>query len=136
MAPIGLPFGRLANFINGELWGRPWDGAWAMVFPRDAAQVPRHPSQLYEAGLEGLTLFLIVYAVWRIEAVRKRPGLAFGLFLAGYGLARSTVEFFREPDNFLGFVALDWVTMGQVLSLPMLLVGLGLALWAARRRPA
>lgn len=133
VAPIGLFFGRIANFINGELYGRAADGVpWAMVFPHDPLQLPRHPSQLYEAGLEGIVLFAIVLALVRIPAVRARAGLTAGIFFIGYGLARITAEFFREPDAQLGFL---WggATMGQLLSIPMVLFGVWLAL---RARPA
>ncbi|QBX34521.1 prolipoprotein diacylglyceryl transferase [Paracoccus liaowanqingii] len=151
VAPIGIFFGRLANFINAELWGRPTDLPWGVVFPGDAAQAcpgvvgpcARHPSQLYEAGLEGLVLGLILWAVVRAGGLR-RPGLAFGIFLAGYGLARIFVELFRvadpqfiTPDNPLGHVLggpVIGLTMGQVLSLPMVLIGLAL-IWRARARP-
>jgi phosphatidylglycerol:prolipoprotein diacylglycerol transferase len=122
VAPIGLFFGRLANFINGELFGRPADVPWAMVFPRGGPE-PRHPSQLYEATLEGLVLFLIVNAVYRTESLRRRPGFTTGVFFTGYALARMTSEFFREPDAFLGFLFAG-ATMGQLLSLPVLLIGL------------
>jgi phosphatidylglycerol:prolipoprotein diacylglycerol transferase len=131
-APIGLFFGRIANFINGELYGRPApDVEWAVVFPRDPLQVPRHPSQLYEAALEGVVLFIILAVAVRNPAVRARPGMVSGLFLIGYGLSRIIVEFFREPDPQLGFL---WggATMGQMLSIPMVLIGLWLALRARR----
>ncbi|HEY0833074.1 MAG TPA: prolipoprotein diacylglyceryl transferase [Azospirillum sp.] len=134
--PIGLFFGRIANFINGELYGRPApDVPWAMVFPRDPQQVPRHPSQLYEAALEGAVLFVVLAVIVRLPAVRERPGVVSGVFLAGYGLSRIIVEFFREPDPQLGFL---WggATMGQLLSIPMVLVGLWLALRARRAVPA
>ncbi|WP_207456952.1 prolipoprotein diacylglyceryl transferase [Azospirillum sp. SYSU D00513] len=132
-APIGLFFGRIANFINGELYGRPADGvAWAVVFPRDPLQVPRHPSQLYEAVLEGAVLFIVLAILARNPAVRARPGLIGGLFFIGYSLSRIIVEFFREPDPQLGFLFAG-ATMGQLLSLPMLAFGLWLAL---RARPA
>lgn len=152
VAPIGIFFGRIANFINAELWGRPTDLPWGVIFPGQAAQTcpgvagpcARHPSQLYEAGLEGLLLGLILFAVVRAGGLR-RPGLAFGLFLAGYGLARMFVELFRvadaqfiTPDNPLGHVVggpVVGLTMGQLLSLPMVLLGLFLIL-RARRRPA
>jgi phosphatidylglycerol---prolipoprotein diacylglyceryl transferase len=130
--PIGLFFGRLANFINGELFGRPSDVPWAMVFPH-GGPLPRHPSQLYEAALEGLVLFLILFACASRPALRERPGLIGGVFLAGYGLARFTVELFREPDDHLGFL-IGGATMGQLLSLPMILLGLFLILRA--RAPA
>jgi len=132
-APIGLFFGRIANFINGELYGRPApDFAWAVVFPRDPLQVPRHPSQLYEAVLEGAVLFVVLAVAVRSPAVRARPGMTAGLFLIGYGLSRIVAEFFREPDPQLGFL---WggATMGQLLSIPMVLIGLWLAL--RPRRP-
>lgn len=132
-APIGLFFGRIANFINGELFGRVApDAAFAMVFPHGGPE-PRHPSQLYEAGLEGLVLFLVVGALWRVEAIRLRPGSLIGVFLIGYGLARMTVEFFRQPDAHLGYLYGDFVTMGHILSLPMLVIGLGFILYARRK---
>lgn len=117
-APIGLLLGRLANFINGELWGKPSDAPWAMVFPHDAAQLPRHPSQLYEAGLEGLVLFAILFAmIFRFNALR-RPGLIIAVFWAGYGLFRTMVEvFFRENahQSLLGGA----ISMGALLSVAM-----------------
>ena len=134
--PIGLFFGRIANFINGELYGRPAPGVeWAVVFPRDPLQVPRHPSQLYEAALEGILLFIILAVAVRSPAVRARPGMVSGLFLIGYGLSRIIVEFYREPDPQLGFL---WggATMGQLLSIPMVLIGLWLALRPRRPVPA
>jgi phosphatidylglycerol---prolipoprotein diacylglyceryl transferase len=127
--PIGLFFGRVANFINGELWGRPSDVPWAMVFP-DAGPLPRHPSELYEAGLEGIVLFLVLFALLRWTNIRDRPGKQTGIFLIGYGVARITCEFFREPDAFLGFLWFG-ATMGQLLSIPVLLLGLWLV-WRAR----
>ncbi|HVI53275.1 MAG TPA: prolipoprotein diacylglyceryl transferase [Candidatus Sulfotelmatobacter sp.] len=132
--PLGQLFGRIANFINGELFGRPTDGdlPWAMIFPTDELQVPRHPSQLYEAGLEGLALLIVLHLLWRVEAVRMKPGTLAGLFLAGYGLARIVCEFFREPDSYLGFL---WggATMGQLLSIPLVIVGISLAVFAQKR---
>ncbi|MBM3523845.1 MAG: prolipoprotein diacylglyceryl transferase, partial [Alphaproteobacteria bacterium] len=98
MTPIGLLFGRIANFINAELYGRPTDVAWAVVFPTDPARLPRHPSQLYEAMLEGLVLFVVLMWLERARAARFRPGLIGGAFLVGYALARIVCEFFREPD--------------------------------------
>ena len=125
LMPLGLAAGRLGNFINGELWGRPATVPWAMVFPQVDA-VPRHPSQLYEFGLEGIALFVLLW----IYARRRRPvGAVSGLFLVGYGSFRFLVEYAREPDNFLGVLALGW-TMGQWLSLPMIVAGIGLMLWA------
>ncbi|WP_316015232.1 prolipoprotein diacylglyceryl transferase [Roseobacter sp. HKCCA0434] len=159
VTPIGLFLGRVANFINGELWGRPTDVPWGVAFPGQRAQdcfgVPadqvclRHPSQLYEAFLEGVVLFGILLAlVWVWKGLR-RPGLATGIFFAGYGLSRFIVEFFRQgdaqyigPDNPFGQVirfgdsAWAGLSMGQILSLPMIVVGLALILWALRRRPA
>ena len=129
--PIGLFFGRIANFINAELWGRPTDVPWAMVFPTDPDHLPRHPSQLYEATLEGIVLFLVLWLLQRAGG-RQRPGLISGTFLTGYGIARVTVEFFRQPDPQLGYLVLG-ITMGQLLSLPLVLVGLWLML---RARPA
>ncbi len=131
--PIGLFLGRLANFINAELYGRTTDVPWAMIFPSDPQQLPRHPSQLYEAGLEGIVLFIILFILIRKESVRRRHGLVTGVFLAGYALARIFVEFFREPDSFLGFLAAG-TTMGQWLSLPMLLAGVYF-IWRARAEP-
>ena len=133
-AGFGLFLVRLANFANGELWGRVTTAPWAIVFPAAAAgPYPRHPSQLYEAVLEGLVLFAILsYAFWRTRA-RYEPGKLLGIFLIGYGLARFAVEFFREPDVQLG--TLSWgLTMGQTLTLPMILVGLWFFLTARRRR--
>jgi phosphatidylglycerol---prolipoprotein diacylglyceryl transferase len=129
--PIGLCLGRLANFINGELWGRPSDVPWAMVFPRDETHLPRHPSQLYEATLEGLVLFVVLAWLVRKGAL-KRPGTIIGAFAVGYGAARIFCEFFREPDIQLGYL-LPGVTMGMLLSLPLMLAGVGF-IWAAQRR--
>jgi phosphatidylglycerol:prolipoprotein diacylglycerol transferase len=125
--PVGLGLGRLANFINGELYGRPGDVPWAMIFPADPLQVPRHPSQLYEAVLEGLVLFLVIrIATHRFQAL-AHPGRASGLFALGYGLSRVVVEFFREPDAQLGYFA-GFLTMGMLLSLPLVAVGIWLLL--------
>jgi len=121
LVPLGFFFGRLGNFINGELWGRvaSADLPWSMIFPQAGDGVPRHPSQLYEATLEGLVLFFVVW----IYSIKKRPaGAVSGLFLFGYGLARFVVEFFREPDSYLGLQALD-LSRGQWLSLPMIIIG-------------
>ena len=131
--PIGLFFGRIANFINGELYGRVSDVPWAMVFPgRGAGPEPRHPSQLYEAGLEGLVLFALLAALIFAGQALRRPGLVTGAFLAGYGIARFVVEFVREPDEHLGTL-FEIVTMGQLLSLPLVLAGAWLVLRAVRR---
>ena len=129
LIPLGLGFGRIGNWINGELWGRPTDLPWAMIFPM-VDQLPRHPSQLYQASLEGLVLFILL---WWFSA-RPRPiGAVSGVFLLAYGLFRFVVEFVREPDLHLGYLALGWLTMGQLLSLPMMLAG-GLLLYTAYRR--
>ena len=132
VAPIGLMLGRIANFINGELWGRhaPDWLPWAMIFP-NAGDIPRHPSQLYQATMEGLLLFLVLFTLSRRQAVRARFGSLTGVFLVGYALARIVGEFFRQPDAFLGFLFAG-ATMGQLLSLPMLLAGVWLVL---RARP-
>ena len=132
VAPIGLFFGRIANFVNGELFGRVGDVPWAMVFPRGGPLL-RHPSQLYEAALEGLLLFIVLGVLVRIPAVRARPGLLGGVFSAGYALSRSFVEFFREPDAHLGFI-LPGFSMGQLLSMPLLLFGAGLIMLSLRQR--
>jgi len=129
VVPIGLFFGRIANFINGELWGRVTDVPWAMVFPA-AGPEPRHPSQLYQAGLEGIVLFVIMMLLVRACGLKK-PGLVSGTFLAGYGVARIIGEFFRQPDVQIGFLA-GGLTMGMLLSLPMIAIGLWL-IFAARR---
>lgn len=130
-APIGLFFGRIANFVNGELWGRVTDVPWAIVFP-NAGPEPRHPSQLYEAGLEGLLLFLILLPFAMNPRIRARPGLVLGVFAIGYGLSRFLVEFVRQPDAQLGFLWLG-ATMGQLLSLPMIVIGIAVVLWAVYR---
>lgn len=151
-APIGIFFGRLANFINAELWGRPSSAPWAMVFPGEAAGIcpeggadacARHPSQLYEAGLEGLALFAVLGWAIRRGAL-ARPGRVVGLFLAGYGLARAFVERFREadaqfvtPGNPFGHVVRlgEWgLSMGQLLSLPMVVLGAAALIWSVRRQ--
>jgi phosphatidylglycerol:prolipoprotein diacylglycerol transferase len=132
VVPIGLFLGRLANFVNGELWGRETNVAWAVVFP-SGGPVGRHPSQLYEAGLEGLLLFAILaFLFWRTDA-RYKPGLLTGVFVLGYGLSRFLVEFYRQPDP--GLENLSWgLTMGQTLTLPMILAGLYLIATARGRR--
>jgi phosphatidylglycerol:prolipoprotein diacylglycerol transferase len=131
--PIGILLGRIANFIKPELWGRPTDVAWAVVFP-GAGPEPRHPSQIYEAGLEGLTLFVLLLVAIRLGAL-ERPGLVTGLFCTGYGVARIACEFFRDPDPQLGFL-FGGATMGMLLSLPLIVVGLVFILRALRRTPA
>jgi len=130
--PIGLFFGRIANFINGELYGRGADVPWAMVFP-GGGSVPRPPSQLYEALCEGLLLFLLPL-VAEHRGARRRPGIVSGLFLIGYAVARMSGELFRQPDVQLGFLMFG-TTMGQLLSIPLLVAGIILILWAWRRPP-
>jgi len=132
VAPIGIFLVRLANFINGELWGRPTDVPWAMVFP-GGGPLPRHPSQLYEAVLEGLVLLVLLHVLVRSGALR-RPGLILGAFALYYSLARSFSELFREPDAQLGFL---WggMTMGMLLSIPLALAGIILIVQAMRRQP-
>jgi phosphatidylglycerol---prolipoprotein diacylglyceryl transferase len=128
LAPLGLAFGRLGNFINGELWGKPTDVPWAFV----VNGVPRHASQLYQAALEGVALFLVL---WFFSA-RKPPRMAVsGMFVLGYGVFRFAVEFVRLPDAHIGYLAFGWLTMGQLLSLPMILLGFAL-LWIAYRPAA
>jgi len=149
LIPLGLAAGRLGNFIGGELWGRTTDVPWAVIFPGSIEsggrtsealyqqylggaldEFARHPSQLYQALLEGVALFVLV---WLFSARPRPVGAVGGLFLAGYGVFRFIAEFFREPDAHLGFVAFEWLTMGQLLSLPMLLIGVGLILFAYRK---
>lgn len=129
LVPLGLGAGRIGNFINAELWGRPTDVPWGMVFPH-VDNLPRHPSQLYQFFLEGIVLFLIVW----IYSAKPRPlGAVTGVFMIGYGVLRSFAEFFREPeDGFMGILTLG-VTMGQWLSLPMILIGTGLVVWAYKQ---
>jgi phosphatidylglycerol:prolipoprotein diacylglycerol transferase len=131
VTPIGLFFGRIANFINGELWGRTTDVAWGMVFPR-AGPLPRHPSQLYQAFFEGLVLFIAIWLVCKLADGRRRPGLLTGTFCAGYAIARLIGELFREPDAHLGYL-LGPLTMGMLLSLPVLAFGAWLIARACRR---
>jgi len=128
LVPLGLGAGRIGNFINGELWGRPTDVPWAMIFPKMDMQ-PRHPSELYEFALEGVTLFLIL---WFFSKKPRPVGAVSGLFLIGYGTFRFLVEFTREPDDFLGLLALG-LSMGQWLSLPMILAGIAMMVWSYRR---
>ena len=131
--PFGLFFGRIANFINGELWGAPTNVPWAMVFPTAPDALPRHPSQLYEAALEGILLWLILRIATHYFKMFKRPRFTGALFILCYGCARIFVEFFRMPDVQLGYLAFGWVTMGMVLSVPMLVVGVWGMLTAKRR---
>ncbi|WP_372603773.1 prolipoprotein diacylglyceryl transferase [Actibacterium sp.] len=141
--PPGLMFGRIANFINAELWGRPSDVPWAMVFPTDPLGLPRHPSQLYEAGLEGLLLGLVLLVLVYRYGLLKRPGLTAGTFFVGYGLARIVIELFRQadaqyitPDNPAGWVidlGAVGLSMGQLLSLPMIALGVGFWVLAGMR---
>ena len=130
VVPVGLFFGRIANFINAELWGAPTTLPWGIVFP-GAGDFPRHPSQLYEALLEGLLLFCVLW----FYSAKPRPRMAVsGIFLLGYALLRSAVEFVREPDAHIGYLLGDWLTMGQLLSLPMFLVGMTMLVLACRDR--
>ena len=141
--PIGLFFGRIANFINGELWGRPTEAPWGVVFCNDtiratygscpAGEVARHPSQLYEAGLEGLALFVILRWATHHAGKLQQPGFVTGLFLVGYGFSRFLLEFVREPDAHMPEALRGFVTMGMLLSVPMILVG-GWLIWRARRQ--
>lgn len=133
--PFGLFFGRLANFVNGELYGKPSDAPWAIIFPRTGDDVARHPSQLYEAGLEGIALFAILwFCFWRTK-MRYEPGKLVGIFVAGYGAARFFVEFYREPDEQLReFAAATGLHMGQWLCVPMILGGAYLIATAKGRR--
>ncbi|MDD7805705.1 MAG: prolipoprotein diacylglyceryl transferase [Endozoicomonas sp. (ex Botrylloides leachii)] len=129
LVPIGLGAGRIGNFINDELWGRVTHVPWAMVFPKDPEHLPRHPSQLYQFAMEGVLLFI---ALWWFSS-KPRPRMAVsGLFLTLYGIFRIIAELFRQPDPQLGFIAFHWVTMGQLLSLPMVLIGLILITYAYR----
>ncbi len=129
-APLGIFLGRLANFVNGELYGRVTDVPWGVVFPR-GGELPRHPSQIYQAGMEGLLLFLILLALLHVKSVRDRPGILSFVFLAGYGAFRFIGEFFREPDDQLGYI-IGQVSMGQVLSVPVILFGFGVLYFALR----
>jgi phosphatidylglycerol:prolipoprotein diacylglycerol transferase len=128
VVPIGLFFGRIANFVNAELYGRVSDVPWAVTFPTGGG-LARHPSQLYEAILEGLVLFIVMMVMMRSRRLRARPGTIGGTFLMLYGLFRFLIEFVREPDSQLGFLWLG-ATMGQLLSIPMILIGLALVIWA------
>jgi len=146
-APIGLFFGRIANFINGELYGRPTDLPWAMRFPtygptglRDQWTEPRHPSQLYESFLEGLVLLVLLNLAWRNRVIRAHAGMVTGGFIAGYGFFRFMVEFVRKPDNgieagFFKFAGLGGFTTGQELSFPMIIIGIAIILWRRNADP-
>jgi phosphatidylglycerol:prolipoprotein diacylglycerol transferase len=131
LVPIGLGMGRIGNFIGQELWGRETSVAWGMVFPNDPEALVRHPSQLYQAGLEGLAFFLLLF--WFSSRPRP-PWSVSGLFLIGYGSFRFLVEFFRQPDSHIGFDLFGWMTRGQVLSLPMIIVGVIMMVWAYQRQ--
>lgn len=130
---IGLFFGRCANFVNGELWGAPTDLPWGVVFGGAAGPMPRHPSQLYEAVLEGIVIFCVLFALSRKNPPRPR-GTFIGLFLAMYGLFRFLVEFIREPDAQLGYLWGGWLTMGQVLSVPLIVAGVALLIYAVKMK--
>lgn len=130
--PFGLGAGRLGNFIGGELWGRPTDVPWGMVFPH-VDQQPRHPSQLYEIALEGVALFMLVW--WFSSKPRPRYAVS-GVFSLGYGSFRFFIEFFREPDADIGYIAFNWLTMGQLLCLPMIVIGIVLLYMAYGNKPA
>ena len=133
LVPIGLGAGRIGNFINAELWGKATDVPWAMIFPTDPQQLARHPSQLYQFALEGVALFTILWFYSR----KPRPTMAVsGMFAACYGVFRFIVEFVRVPDAQLGYLAWGWLTMGQILCLPMILGGIGLIVYAYKRQPA
>ncbi|HTO32744.1 MAG TPA: prolipoprotein diacylglyceryl transferase, partial [Pararhizobium sp.] len=145
VVPIGLFFGRIANFINGELWGAPTSAPWSVVFCNTylmaangclAGTGPRHPSQLYEAALEGLLLLTVLAVMIYRRHALKIPGLVCGIFVTGYGLSRIVVEFFREPDAQLGYLFGGWLTMGMLLSLPMVIIGLWAVMRARRAAPA
>lgn len=134
--PMGMLLGRLANFVNGELYGRATDVPWAMIFPSDPSELPRHPSQLYQAGLEGLALLVIMMLLFWKTRARYRPGLLAGVFTLGMGIARFVNEFFREPDQQLAdFAARTGLSMGQWLTIPLILTGLIVVLFALRKKP-
>ena len=132
-APLGLLFGRLANFVNGELWGAPTDLPWGVVFGGTAGDMPRHPSQLYEAFLEGLVIFCVVFLLSRKRPPRPR-GTLFGIFLIMYGVFRFLIEFVREPDVQLGYLWGGWLTMGQLLSVPLIVAGVCVLIYAVRTK--
>jgi len=129
LVPIGLGMGRIGNFMNAELWGRETNVPWAMIFPNDPMLLPRHPSQLYQSFLEGFILFLLVYFVAKKS---KSLGMASGTFLIGYGVFRLISEFFREPDAHLGFI-FSFISMGQILSLPMVMVGIAIIIYGKKQ---
>jgi len=131
---FGLFLGRLANFVNGELFGRVTDVPWAIIFPAGGPE-PRHPSQLYEAGLEGVALFIVLRILTHRYHKLQTPGFVSGAFATGYGVARTFVEFFRQPDIQIGYLA-GGLTMGMLLSIPMIFAGIALMVWASRRKPA
>lgn len=135
-APVGIFFGRMANFINAELYGRVTSHWVGMEFPLPdgTTTLPRHPSQLYEAVLEGLVLMIVLNILFARPAIREKAGTISGLFIAGYGVARFIVEFFREPDAHIGFLTFG-ATMGQLLTIPMIIVGTGVVIWAQRAKP-
>ncbi|OIN86608.1 MAG: prolipoprotein diacylglyceryl transferase [Alphaproteobacteria bacterium CG1_02_46_17] len=130
VVPIGLLLGRVANFINGELYGRVTESSWGVMFPQGGPD-PRHPSQLYEAVMEGLVLFVILFALMHVDKVRRHQGVVAGAFLLLYGVFRFCIEFFREPDVQLGFL-FDQVTMGQILCIPMIVIGASIVVWRAK----
>ena len=134
VATIGLLLGRIANFINSELYGAPTTLPWGVIFPTDPLGVPRHPSQLYEALLEGVVLFLVIRVATHVFYALRRPGLVAGIFGIGYALSRIAVEFVRLPDVQIGYLYGGWLTMGQVLSLPILVAGIGLVIYAMTRK--
>ena len=133
VAPLGLMLGRIANFINGELFGKPTDLPWGVVFPNGGG-MPRHPSQLYEAALEGLLLFLVIRVVTHIFQGLRRPGLVAGVFGIGYALSRILVETVRLPDPQVGYLYGGWLTLGMVYSVPVLIAGIGLVIYALRKK--
>ncbi|WP_404368530.1 prolipoprotein diacylglyceryl transferase [Marinobacter sp.] len=130
LVPVGLGAGRIGNFINGELWGKPTDLPWGMVFPQAPDSLARHPSQLYQFALEGVVLFIVLW--WFSSKPRPRMAVS-GCFLTLYGIFRFAVEFVRQPDPHLGYLAWGWLTMGQVLSFPMILAGVAMMVYAYRR---
>jgi phosphatidylglycerol---prolipoprotein diacylglyceryl transferase len=134
VATIGIFLGRVANFINAELYGAPANVPWAVIFPTDPLGVPRHPSQLYEALLEGLLLFLLIRIATHVFYALRKPGLVAGIFAIGYSLARIAVEFVRLPDAHIGYLYGGWLTQGQLLTLPLLIAGIALFFYAASRR--